>query len=185
MKFVEQTRFGAAHGNCYEACLASLTEIPLSEFGGEPWGEPWHDEPARHAHILETLFRHGWCALGEHRWGEHDDGVPGIVPVGPYILLGRMPNGVGHAVIAEGSRIIWVPHVGGDGLATADWFTIVLRATTFDWPVPWGPPPKPSGITEKDWYCKECAGTNATFETVIKDGSEIDHHPACSRATGD
>lgn len=47
MKPVDQTRFGKPHGNCMQACIASILEVPLSEVPDPPVPEvetEWFEE---------------------------------------------------------------------------------------------------------------------------------------------
>ncbi len=52
MKPIFQTEFGDGNGNCWAACIASITEIPLEEFPNEP-ENPFPP-------IEKVLEKHGW-----------------------------------------------------------------------------------------------------------------------------
>jgi hypothetical protein len=138
---VPQTRFGFPHGNCHEACLASITGIPLELFGGSPWTKPWSDWKERSEHIERVLLDADWFEwLVE--WEEPSREMPVAVPSDLLILNGTRSDGVGHAVVAIGGEIIWNPNPNPEGaLMTVDSYWIVAKIDAYDWNIPYGPPP--------------------------------------------
>ena len=111
---INQTRFGEPMGNCWEACVATLTGFSLSQIpDGRPDGErtSWED-------VRAWLAGRGWLllffpvALTGGR-------LPIIAGV-PYILSGRAPTGVLHSVVAVDGSTVHNPNPKpGTGLVDA------------------------------------------------------------------
>ncbi len=97
MKRVVQTRTGA-DGNCLNACVASILELPLSEvpeFGGD-WLEDLND----------FLSERG---LSYRRVPMH------AKPSGWSTIEGVSPRGGLHACVAHDGELVWDPHPIEDG----------------------------------------------------------------------
>ena len=108
MKPVLQTKFGSGtapvseQGNCFQAALASVLEIPLTEAfdlrGYVEPGEWW--EP-----FLTWLAERGkWAAWLE---GEPNP-IPIPIPAGIHII-GCKVNGINHVAVVENNRVIHDP----------------------------------------------------------------------------
>lgn len=101
---VDQTVFGAPHGNCFSAAVASIMELPLSEvpffMGSDDW---WPG-------FLAWLLPRGWVAAYIPK-----EDLGGLRPKGFYILSGQSPRGP-HVVVAEGYQVVHDPNPKRDGL---------------------------------------------------------------------
>ncbi|HXE63252.1 MAG TPA: hypothetical protein VN519_06900 [Bryobacteraceae bacterium] len=101
---VEQTRTEIGFGNCWQACLASIFEVPLSEVPdwnahGEKY---WGDEYDR------WLAERNLCMM-EIAVG-HEETTVRTFP-GYYIMAARSPRFSGtHAVVCHQGKIVWDPH---------------------------------------------------------------------------
>jgi hypothetical protein len=113
---VYQTIFGNKNGNCVQACVASILELPLS------------DVP----HFLE--YNDWWEALN---WFLGCRGMyavdlminvhkrAGFVCRGYHLINGpNTRNGVLHAVVGKDGRMVHDPFPGGLGLKKIDTYTI-------------------------------------------------------------
>jgi hypothetical protein len=118
MKPVDQTIFGAPHGNCFAACVASILELPLEDvpnfvLEGEGW---WNAAKA-------WLHERGYALL----WVKHDAVACGyvdpnpLIDAGHYIITtGQSPRGEFlHCVIEHRGRIVHDPHPSRDGFVGA------------------------------------------------------------------
>lgn len=96
-------------GNCFRACIASLLEIPIDEvpnFNAEPVKD-WH---MRYAAWLNKRGL-GVCHLG----------TPAFLTVAGvkdayFIVSGKSPRGIDHAVIYKGPKMVHDPHPSGGGV---------------------------------------------------------------------
>lgn len=68
MKPVDQTRFGFPDGNCFAACLASLTERPIEDFDLEYDEDKWRVKLNWHLRKIGLFYTEfavttpmGWC----------------------------------------------------------------------------------------------------------------------------
>lgn len=114
---------GKSKGNCFEACIASLLEIPIEEvprfndMGPIKWHIPFHN----------FLRDKGYQCYGTGRPTTHDlatyPGVDGYV-----IVSGKSPREWvkdGHAVIYKNGVLAHDPHPSKEGILTIDsWFLI-------------------------------------------------------------
>lgn len=124
MKPVYQTRFGYPNGNCWEACLASLLEIPLEQV---PDRRPEGDR-ATDAEIADYLLERYGRALAWLRFGASSTPQVLALEAGHYMLGGTCKSGLGHVVVAEKGRVVHNPHPGTD-LVAADilWFLVPVE----------------------------------------------------------
>lgn len=99
-------------GNCGEACVASLLNIPLPEKFGRS-GDPcnyWGD-------FLACLEGHGYAAM--HMGG-------GYQPDFMYLASGPSPRGgCSHMVIMREGRLVHDPHPSNAGLLSVDYVWIL------------------------------------------------------------
>ena len=108
MKPIDQTIFGLPLGNCLQACLASILELPLEtvpNFNEE--GEMWFPR------CCEWAMRHGFSVididvkgLDEWPWGCH----------GYWIASGPADRGILHCCVYDGSELAHDPHPSRSGL---------------------------------------------------------------------
>lgn len=118
MKPVMQTRFGEGKGNCFQAAVASLMEIPL-----EDAPDVWKNGPTTNWVDVVT----SWAKAMGLMWYETDAKesgacyLLGCTPGFRFILSGVSPRGLRHAVVAEMGRdwqpiVIHDPHPEGGGV---------------------------------------------------------------------
>lgn len=105
MKPVFQDRFGYPMGNCWEACLASLLEVPLEVIpDGRTEGGSRGSWQEMNQWLIEN-FHVSLCCI-------YHDGL--CWPVGPrdqhYMLGGTTEGGIAHAVVAKGGRVVHNPN---------------------------------------------------------------------------
>lgn len=107
MKPVMQDRFGYPAGNCWEAAIASVLEIPLEEVpDGRRDGGDRLDWYAMSRWLAET---HGFALL----WMDFPRLCGGhAAPRGSfhYILDGVAKNGLYHSVVARSGRVVHNPN---------------------------------------------------------------------------
>jgi hypothetical protein len=106
---VMQTAFGDPDGNCFEACLASITGMPLADL----------------PHFLED----GWFGdydnwLRERGWGLIHFGPAKDVPAGFAIASGPAPRGIMHSAVYRDGVLEHDPHPSGDGLEVRYWMLV-------------------------------------------------------------
>lgn len=111
---VTQTRTGL-QGNCFEACLASLLDVPIyaiPELGHDPEFMP---------NLQKYLF-----PLGRFYFQLKPDDplLPEIFAAGPtwHTMEGISPRGGPHACVAMNGKLVHDPHPGGDGLQVLECF---------------------------------------------------------------
>ena len=103
-------------GNCVQACVASLLELPLSAVPHffEPLGETFHEATDQ---AVADCWR-GFFGFFD-RFGLHATWVAAKANSAhgfPHIVGGPGPRGVEHCVIRDGFEIVHDPHPSGDGL---------------------------------------------------------------------
>lgn len=117
MRPVDQTVFGFPNGNCFEACVASILEIPLESCkifleGVDPSSE----------NDIKTKD-HWW--LVTQRWLRGHRYEPiyllakelnGLVPQGWSIISGKGPRELDHSTVGFNGRITHDPHPSRAGL---------------------------------------------------------------------
>lgn len=98
------------YGNCFQAAVASLLDLPLDavpHFAAFEW---WPQA------VQLWAWGRGLRMVGERTQ---------TIPERACIVGGRSPRGFAHVVVAEGGVIVWDPHPSRDGLTTvedATWF---------------------------------------------------------------
>jgi hypothetical protein len=102
---VEQTRTEIGYGNCFQACLASIFELPIEDIpdwnlnGGTGWGDIY----------ANWLAERGLCMIEVEAAGVRDYNIC-LFP-GHYIVGARSPRFKGlHAVVGSHGDIVWDPH---------------------------------------------------------------------------
>jgi hypothetical protein len=121
MKPVYQTIFKPPLGNCLQACLASLFELPLANVPNFMEAKDWWDEYCNwmvENHALQPL------AL--------DATTGDWLPRGWHMIQGKSPRGdYDHIVVGHDGRIVHDPFPNGDPLEDIkyyDVFVSILRA---------------------------------------------------------
>jgi hypothetical protein len=133
---VTQTRFGAPDGDCFTACVATLTGVSLAKL-----------EPVYRAHrewavlYLERQYAASYAARDRcYRALRYFTGVtlawiPALpyprltaaVPLGFAIAGGPSARGVEHAVVTRDGVVIWDPHPDRSGLERIEYFDVLVR----------------------------------------------------------
>jgi hypothetical protein len=101
-------------GNCVQAAVASLLDLPIEAVPHFLLFDRWN-------HVLTD-----W--LNERGYGIRVLNATEI-PDERCIVAGMSPRGVAHVCIAEAGRIVWDPHPSGDGLTKVDEAWFLARAT--------------------------------------------------------
>ncbi len=122
MQPVMQTEFGEPLGNCWQACIASVLEIPLSEVPPpqEDWADTWNT-------VWTWLAARGIGIFVADLSEDYD------WPAGIYIVTGKADRGFGHAVVYESGQLVHDPHPDGTGLtdpALIELFYLLNPATS-------------------------------------------------------
>lgn len=107
MKPVTQTIEGYPDGNCTEACVASILEIPLDAvLVIKARDYRWLDE-------LNAWLAHFNLSALPIKAGE------GFIPSGWHLIGGKSPRGdFGHYVVGFNGKVKHDPHPSGDGIET-------------------------------------------------------------------
>jgi hypothetical protein len=128
-----QTRIGDV-GNCFAACLASILEEPLPEFGLTRD----HDYDANvDAWLAERGLRYKQVPAGD------------VMPTGWHTIEGISPRGGMHATVGLNGKMMWDPHPQdgtGRGLKTVERYGLLMPTSARgavkslvvvwnDWPV--------------------------------------------------
>lgn len=122
MKRVEQTRTGA-DGNCLNACIASILELPLDDV--PEFGDDWLTE------LNDFLRSRG---LSYKRIP-----IDGVKPSGYGTIEGVSPRGGLHACVALDGELVWDPHPismrDGQGLVEPRYYGLIepVRVLGGDW----------------------------------------------------
>lgn len=103
MKWIDQ-----GPGECWTACAASLTGIPLEDFPTPPaTRDPGHEMEYQNG-VRQFLKSRGW--LLQTTWR--------MVPKGYAIASGPSPRGsISHCVVTLAGQVVHDPHLSRAGLA--------------------------------------------------------------------
>ena len=158
MKALDQTAFGEQEGNCFQACMASLLEVPIETV----------------PHFM--VYGDRWCEVARN-WC-HQRGFDMIMltaggdylPEGYWIAGGSADRGLKHACIYFGDQLAHDPHPDRTGLIDVEDITILL-------------PFNPAGIMRKLPRGRRCVieveqpGVGVVEVVTVDDGGIIDRHP--------
>lgn len=120
MKPVTQTTFGADHGNCYGAAIASILEVPLEalpDYMGEyKAGRDWHGL------LSAYLYRHHGVMLMEvdRRL------TPFVQPKGWHLLNGMGPRDLPHSTVGRDGELVFDPHPDRTGLVKVESYEFLV-----------------------------------------------------------
>lgn len=127
MKPVRQTRFGKGNGNCFNACIATLLNLPI-----ERVDVIWNDENWL-KQLDEILHPIGFCFV---EWDFDNDVKPWHWVGNCYMIAtGDGPRGCKHSVIvhhyinADGKHCVinhWDPHPEDKFLKTIDYVGVLF-----------------------------------------------------------
>lgn len=103
-------------GNCLQACIASLLELPLSGVPHfvEHEGGDWFEEMNK------------WLVAREGLYAVNLDESTFHPPPGYAILNGLSERGVMHSVIIRNGKLVHDPYPGGTGLAEEKFYTVFI-----------------------------------------------------------
>ena len=127
MRPVYQNLFGERHGknrggNCFQAALASLLELPLSQVPDfcNDCRSDWYDR------FISWLRKRGYSAIHLEVTSEQlscpNLGFGSAESFhGCFLLIsGKSPRGIPHTVIYRGGQLIHDPHPEGGGVTPAE-----------------------------------------------------------------
>ncbi len=132
MKPVPQTRLSdndnKIYGNCWEACLASLLEIPIEDVPELNAGDPEDTEGLWVLNTNTWLATRGLMFLEFPSLPPDDYAHMGIDTY--HIIIGPSPRKNGsHAVVGRNGKIVHDPHPDKTGLLNGKWMHAVLVKT--------------------------------------------------------
>ncbi len=105
MKPVSQTKFGRPDGNCFQASVASILEIPI-----ESVPDPGHDD------LWFDRFRR-WCISTHALEPFMLDVNHSVTPSGFHLIGGASrTGGLYHCVVGFAGEMVHDPHPCGNGL---------------------------------------------------------------------
>lgn len=119
MKPVAQTVSGPK-GNCFQACVASILELPLQQVSNfcVDYPEDWWDQ------LRLWLVRYDLCPVCvwvPPKWQGEGELPLWDLPETHYILGGKSPRGDHkHSVVAYAEDLAHDPHETGDGLDSVE-----------------------------------------------------------------
>ena len=135
MKLIDQTLFGDKNGNCWAACVATITGIPLEAI---PNFCVTHDDATWYRAFALWLRPLGFAPVSfafpdAQASRNHLDWAEDIAPSTPWIGAGDTPRGK-HAVVYMGHRMIHDPNPrhgrkGLDRLEDATFFVHTAAVT--------------------------------------------------------
>ncbi|MGE3276738.1 MAG: hypothetical protein AB7O67_16625 [Vicinamibacterales bacterium] len=127
---VTQTRTGAPHGNCHQACLASIFEVPLGSVPDPVWpdGVPWSGDSEqtkaagaeRNRAFDEWARSLGFETVCLNPWS----GAPDVY----HLIAVTNPRGVPHYIVGRGGRAVWDPNPLRDSLDAVHEFYVFFVA---------------------------------------------------------
>lgn len=116
MKPIYQTQFDSKTGNCLQACIASILEIPLDRVPNFML----EDDLTTALDSFLAQFRLVSITLVASQ-------VSGWEPTGFHLIGGASPRGeVGHSVVGHNGEMVHDPHPSGDGLRTVEDYTLFV-----------------------------------------------------------
>jgi len=113
LREVDQTKFGDPDGDCFEACIASITSIPLDEiphFLSQNWFEEYRG----------WLRKQGWKTA----WW---DAASGSFPQGLAIGNGKAERGLAHSVVCLDGELFHDPYPSRAGLLEVRYWVLLWK----------------------------------------------------------
>ena len=116
MKPVDQTSFGKPHGNCLQACIASVLELELDDVPNfmERRGDLWQEA------VKDFLARFDLDFIDIAVQSEV------YVPSGFHLIAGESQRGLFHSVVGLNGRLVHDPHPSRAGLQTEEFWTLFV-----------------------------------------------------------
>ena len=120
---VYQTDFGCGRGNCLQACIASILELPLEDVPHFSLEEEWREARDNFLKQFDLYMievdAEACRKIGHHLYGYHI--IAGPAPGQPY-------DGLWHAVVGYNGEIVHDPHPKSRGLEKeVQWDIFVSR----------------------------------------------------------
>ena len=117
---VHQTLFGSKEGNCFQACLASIFELPLDQVPHVMLEEDWPkalDEWLAQFDLYAVQAEVAQCRT--QNW----------TPEGYHLVGGKSKggNGVYHSVVGYRGKIVFDPHPMKPGLEEEETWRIFVK----------------------------------------------------------
>jgi hypothetical protein len=135
---VDQVRVGVPAGQCTEAALASVLEIPLDAVP-DLWGGQGADEPRpvrRWVQFLGLVLAHGLQYVQYNTdptpTAEVDLDALGLprearfCARGFHLLAGENPDGLGHMCVGHNGKLVHDPNPSRRGLVTVDAIVVLI-----------------------------------------------------------
>ncbi len=119
---VMQTRVGETNGNCFEAALASLLELPIYRVPDFPRAELEFIETVQRwlSGMTEDLF---YCRVPV----TNSDALAAFVTGDVWhVIEGISERGGPHACVGLNGKIVHDPHPGGHGLVDEKWYGFLV-----------------------------------------------------------
>lgn len=116
---VDQTKFGAPHGNCLMACVASITGLPLGALDDLYTAEARTPDKHWWSVFTDALNRHGWHAA-------YLVAADGLIPRGYAVGSGVSPRGLRHAVVVRDGALAHDPHPSRAGVEEVEAFYVLF-----------------------------------------------------------
>jgi hypothetical protein len=117
---VMQTKIGEDHGNCFEACMASILEIPIYRVPDFP-----RDDTEFIQALEDFLLQYGLFYLQV----ETNDPVMKVAfkrGDAWHVIEGTSERGGPHACVGLNGKLVHDPHPGGHGLVDTDCFGLLV-----------------------------------------------------------
>lgn len=123
---IYQTIMKPPLGNCMQACLASLFEVPLEDVPNfmdgphDSWWERYCDWMVSN-YLLQPLRLNV-----EGKQGEDEEGTYWM-PRGYHMIQGKSPRGdYDHVVVGYKGEIVHDPFLGGSGLKSVNYYEVFV-----------------------------------------------------------
>ncbi len=101
----KQTIFDGENGNCLQACVATITRLPMDAVPNfSTFREKWFDA------LLSWADARGYEMMPVNP--KHWDA--------PVLAFGQSPRGIRHAVVWDGDSMMHDPHPDGAGLVSVE-----------------------------------------------------------------
>ena len=127
MKPVKQTIYNQSVngvGNCLQACIASIFELPLSEVPNFIEYERGNSENLQA--MIEWLKPMGFKPLT--LWFADWNDLNNWKPPGYHMIYGYSERGIKHAVVGYQGEMVFDPHPDNTGLSTVDSYTVFVAS---------------------------------------------------------
>lgn len=121
---VMQTVFGQRSGNCMQAAVASLLDLPLETV--PHFFDQVDVEDVHAARIGWEKFAEFFASFGTVMSMHRGEGAFAF----PHIATGVSPRGIHHAVICDGFQLLHDPHPEGGGVVVETRYDLVVEDPT-------------------------------------------------------